>query len=84
MGGQLAIFPNPAPGAFNVRISGFAAQPMTLKVVTVLGQHVLTLRGTAGELQAEIGPRTARLAAGTYVVRLSGADFSQVQRVVKL
>ena len=83
-GGQLDIFPNPAPGAFNVRISGFAAQPLTLEVVSVLGQRVLLLRGTAGELQAEIGPRTARLAAGTYVLRLSGADFSRVQRVVKL
>ena len=83
-GGQIDIFPNPAPGAFNVRIAGFAAQPMTLEVESALGQRLLTLHGTAEELQAEIGPRTARLAAGTYVLRLSGADFSQVQRVVKL
>ncbi|WP_460610827.1 ExeM/NucH family extracellular endonuclease [Hymenobacter terrigena] len=83
-GGQINVFPNPASGAFNLRISGFAAQPMTLEVVSALGQRLLTLHGTAEELQAEIGPRTARLAAGTYVLRLSGTDFSQVQRVVKL
>ncbi|MFC6221884.1 ExeM/NucH family extracellular endonuclease [Hymenobacter artigasi] len=83
-GGQIDIFPNPAPGAFNLRISGFAAQPLTLEVVSVLGQQLLALHGTAEELQAEIGTRTARLAAGTYVLRLSGTGFSQVQRVVKL
>jgi predicted extracellular nuclease len=83
-GGKIDIFPNPAPGAFHLRISGFAAQPMTLEVVSALGQRLLTLHGTAEELQAEIGQRTARLAAGTYVLRLSGTDFIQVQRVVKL
>ncbi|MBU6119513.1 ExeM/NucH family extracellular endonuclease [Hymenobacter siberiensis] len=83
-GGQIDIFPNPAPGAFNLRLSGFAAQPMTLEVISVLGQQLLALHGTAEELQAAIGPRTARLAAGTYVLRLSGTGFSQVQRVVKL
>ncbi|MGY3088189.1 putative extracellular nuclease [Hymenobacter sp. UYAg731] len=82
--GQINVFPNPAPGAFNLRISGFAAQPMTLEVVSALGQRLLMLHGTAEELQAEIGPRTARLVAGTYVLRLSGTGFSQVQRVVKL
>ncbi|WP_460617694.1 ExeM/NucH family extracellular endonuclease [Hymenobacter ruber] len=83
-GGKIDVFPNPTPGAFNLRLSGFPAQPMTLEVVSALGQRLLTLRGTAEELQAEIGLRTARLAAGTYVLRLSGAGFSQVQRVVKL
>ena len=83
-GGQMDVFPNPAPGVFNLRLDGFAAQPMTLEVVSALGQRLLTLHGTAAELQAEISPRTARLAAGTYLLRLSGADFSQVQRVVKL
>ncbi|MDB5268550.1 MAG: C-terminal target protein [Hymenobacter sp.] len=83
-GGQIDVFPNPTPGAFTLRISGFPAQPMTLEVVSALGQRLLTLHGTAEELQAEIGPRTARLTAGTYVLRLSGNDFSQVQRVVKL
>ncbi|MBH8558558.1 ExeM/NucH family extracellular endonuclease [Hymenobacter negativus] len=83
-GGQIDVFPNPASGAFNLRISGFPAQPMTLEVVSALGQRLLTLHGTAEELQTEIGQRTARLAAGTYVLRLSGTGFSQVQRVVKL
>ncbi|WP_201979649.1 ExeM/NucH family extracellular endonuclease [Hymenobacter rubidus] len=81
---QLEVFPNPAPGAFNLRITGLGAQPLTLEVLSPMGQRVLTLHGTATDLQTEIGRRTAALAAGTYVLRLSGADFSQVQRVVKL
>jgi len=83
VGVQLAVFPNPAAGAFTVRITGLDTRPMTLDVVSLAGQRVLALRGTAEELQTEIARRSARLAAGTYVLRLSGVDFSQVQRVVK-
>ncbi|MCC3154199.1 ExeM/NucH family extracellular endonuclease [Hymenobacter sp. BT770] len=82
---QMQVFPNPAAGAFNLFIAAPAPTlPLTLEVVSLLGQSVLVLQGTAAELQAEISQRTAHLAAGTYVLRLSGAAFSQVQRVVKL
>lgn len=56
---------------------------MTLEVLSELGQRVLLLFGSAEVLQGEIGSRTARLAPDTYLLRLRGADFSQVQRVVK-
>ena len=82
-GPQFQVFPNPAPGALNLRITSPDARPMTLEVLSELGQQVLSLYGTADVLQAEIGSRTARLAPGTYLLRLHGADFSQVQRVVK-
>ncbi|WP_210516982.1 ExeM/NucH family extracellular endonuclease [Hymenobacter terricola] len=84
-GPRLQVFPNPAPGAFNLRITGLPdAQPLTLEVVSLQGQTVLALHGPAEALQAEIGRRTAGLAPGTYVLRLSGAGFGQVRRVVKL
>ncbi|WP_310394694.1 ExeM/NucH family extracellular endonuclease [Hymenobacter sp.] len=84
-GVQLQVFPNPAPGAFGLRITGLPnARPLTLEITSTLGQRVLALRGPAEALQAEIGRRAARLAPGTYVLRLSGTGFSQVQRVVKL
>jgi predicted extracellular nuclease len=82
--GQLQVFPNPTTGAFNLRLTGFEPRPMRLEVVSALGQRVLAVTGSAEILQAEISRRTAMLAAGTYLVRLSGTDFSQVQRVVKL
>jgi len=83
--GHLQVFPNPAPGAFTIRIAGPpAAQPLTLEVVSELGQRVLTLHGTAEALGAETTRRTARLAPGTYLLRLRGPGFSQVQRAVKL
>ncbi|WP_426058897.1 ExeM/NucH family extracellular endonuclease [Hymenobacter sp. B1770] len=84
-GVTLQVFPNPTAGAFNLRIgSATGPQPLTLEVISLLGQHVLTLRGTGEELQREITRRTAQLALGSYVLRLSGVDFSQTQRVVKL
>ncbi len=82
---QLQVFPNPTAGAFNLRIVGTTgAQQLTLEVVSLLGQRVLMLRGTAEELQSAITRRTARLAPGSYVLKLSGTGFSQTQRVVKL
>ncbi|GAB3590082.1 ExeM/NucH family extracellular endonuclease [Hymenobacter daeguensis] len=82
--GQLQVFPNPATGAFNLRLTGFEARPMTLEVVSALGQRVLSLSGSAEYLQAETSRQTAALRPGTYLLQLSGNGFSRVQRVVKL
>jgi predicted extracellular nuclease len=81
---QLQVFPNPAAGAFSLRITGAGTQLLTLEVRSLLGQRVLVLRGTAEYLQAETNRRTAALAPGTYVLQVRGTDFSAVQRVVKL
>ncbi|HEX8503769.1 MAG TPA: ExeM/NucH family extracellular endonuclease [Hymenobacter sp.] len=84
-GAQVEVFPNPAAGAFNVRIAGApAAQPLTLEVYSLLGQRVLSLHGTAETLPAMVSRRTASLTAGTYLLRLRGTHLNQVQRVVKL
>ena len=81
---QLQVFPNPAAGAFGLRITGTGTQVLTLEVRSLLGQRVLELRGTAEALQAELGRRTAGLTLGTYVLQVCGAGISEAQRVVKL
>ncbi|MBF9221676.1 ExeM/NucH family extracellular endonuclease [Hymenobacter ruricola] len=84
-GVQFEAFPNPTSGAFNLRLSAsLGTQPLTLEVLSSLGQRVLALHGSAAELQAEIGRRTAGLAPGAYLLRLRGEGFSQALRVVKL
>ena len=80
---RLQVFPNPAPGAFNIRIANPDAKPLTLEVLSALGQRVLALHGTAAEVQAELARRTAALTPGAYLVRLRGEGLSEVQRVVK-
>ena len=80
---RLQVFPNPAPGAFTIRIASPDARPLMLEVLSALGQPVLVLRGTATEVQAELARRTAALAPGAYLVRLQGAGLSEMQRVVK-
>ncbi|MBF9236205.1 ExeM/NucH family extracellular endonuclease [Hymenobacter sp. BT683] len=83
-GVELQVFPNPATGAFTLRIAGVPGpQPLTLEVTSLLGQRVLTLQGPAEVLQRELLRRTARLAPGSYVLQLSGPGFSRTQRVVK-
>jgi hypothetical protein len=82
---QLEVYPNPAPAGFNVRLTGMpSALPLTLEVVTLLGQRVLSLQGPAETLSAELSRHTAHLAPGTYVLRIRGAGVSRAQRVVKL
>ena len=78
------VFPNPAVGGFGLQLTRASVEPLTLEVLSALGQPVLALRGTAAELSTELDRRTARLAPGTYLVRLSGSGFREVQRVVKL
>jgi predicted extracellular nuclease len=80
---RLQVFPNPAPGAFNIRIASPDARPLVLELLSALGQPVLALRGTAAEVQAELARRSVGLAPGTYLVRLRGEGLSEVQRVVK-
>ncbi|GAA3971779.1 ExeM/NucH family extracellular endonuclease [Hymenobacter antarcticus] len=80
---RFQVFPNPAPGALNFHLTSPNAQPLTLEILSALGQPVLVLHGGAEVLQNELSRRTAALAPGTYLVRLSGGDFRQVQRVVK-
>ncbi|OGX85606.1 hypothetical protein BEN48_01880 [Hymenobacter glacialis] len=83
-GGQLQVFPNPALGAFGIRIVGLPkTERLTLEVVSALGQRALALQGTAETLQAKIGRQTAQLAPGIYLLRLSGTGISQTQRVEK-
>ena len=80
---RVQVFPNPAVGGFSLRIRSADARPLTLELLSPLGQRVLELRGPAAELAAELARRTARLAPGAYVLRVSGEEFSEAQRVVK-
>ena len=83
-GVELAVFPNPAAGPLALHISGaIGAQPLTLEVISALGQRVLLLHGTAEALETELHRRTARLTPGAYLLRLSGAGFNRVLRVEK-
>ena len=83
-GARLQVFPNPAAGAFSFRLAGPAdARPLALEVRTLTGQRLWALHGPAAALATELERRSARLAPGTYLLRLSGAGFSEVQRVVK-
>ena len=80
----LQVFPNPATGAFYLRLAGLPrTQPLSLEVVSALGQRMLLLHGTPETLEQELAQRTSGLLPGTYLLRLRGAGRSQVLRVVK-
>ena len=80
---RLQVYPNPAAAGFSLHIRNADARPLTLELLSPLGQRVLALHGPAAELAAELLRRTVRLAPGAYLLRVSGEGFSEVQRVVK-
>ena len=79
----LAVFPNPASGAFGFELRGAPAGPLTLTLLSALGQPVLTLQGAAAEVRAALLRQSGPLAAGLYVLRVRGSGWEAGQRVVK-
>lgn len=75
--------PNPLRGTGTVRFAVQQAQPVTVTVYNVLGQHVKTLyTGTPVPDQAEtITFDTGTLASGTYFVRIAGDTVQKTRRV---
>jgi len=80
----LLAYPNPAAGAFELQLSNVpVGASLELDVLSALGQPVLHLQGPAAVIQAEVSRRSAQLAPGMYLLRLSGAGLRLSQRVVK-
>ena len=80
---RVQVFPNPAAAGFSLSIRNADARPLTLELLSPLGQRVLLLHGPAAELAPALARRTAYLVSGAYLLRVSGEGFSEVQRVVK-
>lgn len=77
-----AIHPNPTAGASRLTLTLAAAQPVRVEVLDVLGRRVALLH--EGHLPAgahTLAIPTETLGAGTYLARITGADFADVRRV---
>ena len=77
---RLSVFPNPAAGAAQLRLSLAEAGPVRVEVFDVLGRRAALLHDGA---VATDGLRlsTGTLPAGTYVVRARGAGFVATERL---
>lgn len=72
-----AAFPNPATGGADVTLNVGLSGPVRVEVFDVLGRSALAFDAEADALTVP----TAGLAAGAYVVRVSGAGGAEVRRV---
>ena len=72
-----AAFPNPATGGAEVTLGVDLSGPVRVEVFDVLGRPALAFDAGADALTVP----TAGLAAGAYVVRVSGAGGAEVRRV---
>jgi pectin methylesterase-like acyl-CoA thioesterase len=79
-GMSFRVYPNPAAGPATVALEGFQ-RAATLTVFNALGQVVQTqtLTGTTAPAALDV----ARLAKGVYLLRVSNADVTLTQRLVR-
>ncbi len=76
--------PNPATGTARLRLDAAQAGRVTATVVDALGRTVATVYDAevAAGVTVEIAVDAARLAPGTYAVRVVGAGGQASQRLV--
>ena len=84
-GGELAVFPNPAHGAFTVEVPALASpQPGVLEVINTLGQVVRTQALAPASRATQVSVDAATLAPGIYSVRVrAGAEAAAVRLTVQ-
>ncbi|MBC3541806.1 T9SS type A sorting domain-containing protein [Rufibacter sediminis] len=73
-------YPNPTTDVVNVDLASVGAEQVTVKVVAMDGRVVKTLEVTGG---AEQKIDLTQLAAGTYLLKMTGSTFDTTTRVVK-
>ena len=83
---RLVAGPNPARANVRLSVAVREAQPVKVEVYDALGRRVATPldEALAGSQTKVVALETASWAAGTYVVRLSGANGLALQRVLRV
>ena len=80
---NLKVFPNPTTGFLNVTFESLTAQDAQLQITNMWGQNVhremMTLAGNRYNVATSVD--LSGVAAGQYVVRLVGKDFSMVRKI---
>ena len=78
---EVTVYPNPTADAFTLDLSGLAAGPCLVRLLSLPGQLVLSQTLAGGQAQPL---SLASLPAGTYLLEVvSAMQGRQVQRVVK-
>lgn len=78
---MFSVYPNPANNVLNLDLSAFDNQPVTIKVLNMLGQQVYTEK-----VNATASPKTIKTdnwAAGVYLVTVETAQQRYTQKVVR-
>ena len=71
------IYPNPATSRATVSVEGFSGKAQ-LNVIDMSGRTVMTTTLENGSAQLNV----AKLAKGTYFVRISGDQISTVRKLI--
>ncbi len=81
---QMSLYPNPANGILNLRVSSLPAGDATIRVAGIAGNSSVTLRQEhrGGEINIEIN--VAHLPSGIYIVEYGMDGYSGQGKFVKL
>ncbi len=76
-----SVFPNPANDVVNLDLSAFDNQPVTLKVLNMMGQEVYTEKLNASANDKSI--RTQNWSDGVYLFTVETAQHRYTQKLIK-
>src|SRR5690606_29979259 len=76
---NVQVYPNPANGSFNVKVTG-SKQEVTVTLYSLTGQQLLTEKVKAGETAKALNIKG--IAAGTYLIKIASDKGAQVTRLV--
>ncbi|WP_210521525.1 ExeM/NucH family extracellular endonuclease [Hymenobacter terricola] len=82
---RLFVYPSPpaGPQAFSLASVPASAGLLTLDFSLPQGSRLLSLHGPVDLIQSQLSRYTTNLAPGIYLLKLSGTNFRQTQRVMK-
>lgn len=79
------VYPNPASGPVKFTFSNISSsEPVTLKLFSVNGTEMFSLRGTVGNIQGAFNKRFTTVSKGLYFVEANTTTLKEKVKVVKL
>jgi hypothetical protein len=80
---QLELYPNPTTATVQLRLPAAAGQAVRLQVTSADGRVVAQAVGSVEQVNQQLNQQLSGLSAGVYILRLTSAKQTYVQRLVK-
>ena len=79
---NIDIYPIPTRGIFNIELNSHFDQKIALRVMTLLGQSLMTIPVSVSAGNNVIPINIREMANGTYLLEINGNGFTQTERII--